>query len=164
MELDLHHNLAHSPPSPLLIPLCCCVASCFAYRAHTARLLQPRTSASAYGVAVVLDIASPTQVQLKYHSSDHLIRTVVEHYPSPTQTPSKYYPNSILHSAQSSILSFETNPALPLHISFIKYTQSNLIHIQVSLHPAQILKINSILEGRQFFQFPLFRHPSIASP
>ena len=104
-------------------PSAVCVASCFAYRAHTARLLQPRTSASAYGVAVVLDIA-----------------------------------------AQSSILSFETNPALPLHISLIKYTQPNLIYIQVSSHPAQILKINSILEGRQFFQFPLFRHPSIASP
>ena len=57
MELDLHHNLAHSPPSPLLILSAVSCVSCFAYRAHTARLLQPRTLASAYGVAVVLDIA-----------------------------------------------------------------------------------------------------------
>ena len=37
-------------------PIHCCVASHFAYQAHTAHLLQPHTSASAYSVAVVLDI------------------------------------------------------------------------------------------------------------
>ena len=41
----------------LIIPLVVRV-SCSAYRAHSTRLLQPRTSASAYGGVEVLDIAN----------------------------------------------------------------------------------------------------------
>ena len=41
----------------LIIPLVIVCVSCSAYRAHSTRLLQPRTSASAYGGVEVLDIA-----------------------------------------------------------------------------------------------------------
>ena len=96
------------------------------------------------------------------HSHGAQYCRVVEHHPSPTQTPCKYYPNTILEWAQSSNISFFKHPSTPSWISFIKYTSTNIFYILVSLHPAQNPQIKSILEGRQFFEIPFFRKPSIA--